>query len=409
MKMNNKLISYLCGNIGVFSVRFFYFVLLTIFLNANQLADFTTGISISAILLSVCTYGNYNLFMRRCAQGEDSRKVLGEYVVTSIIYFIIFIAILLGVYFFKAQVLGVSSRALIYIFFAEFFFTATPAIFKAYALSAYDKNILLDSLVNISIAILLLISVLILYFQGHGEGVYNLWLRIYAIVGLLSFCFRLFMWRDKIIFPPIIEYVSSVVSQFQNGHGFMISAVFRNVYLNIDKILILNILGGQVAGDYAIAYRFYNVFLMVLNSVSGVKEARLYHIAEVSLHELKREVSDINITTLKYFLLITPLWLIVSIGVYWYYPTQCAYMFISLLILCPLQLLSFTMLNVLNSSGFEWQRLIYMFTGSVVGSVVSFLLSGVIFWGAIVLGAILSSIVVLILSNKIFNKKVHDV
>ncbi|MGU9865529.1 lipopolysaccharide biosynthesis protein [Kluyvera ascorbata] len=407
--MNNKLISYLCGSIGVFSVRFFYFVLLTIFLNANELADFTTSISISAILLSVCTYGNYNLFMRRCAQGEDSRRVLGEYVVTSIVYFMLFIAVLWGVYFFKEQVLGVNSRALIYVFFAEFFFTATPAIFKAYALSAYDKNILLDSLVNISIAVLLLISVLILFCQGRGDGVYSLWLKIYAVVGLLSFCFRLFMWRGKIIFPPMKEYVHSAISQFKDGHGFMISAVFRNIYLNVDKILILNILGGQVAGNYAIAYRFYNVFLMVLNSVSGVKEARLYHIAEVSLHELKKEVSDINLTTLKYFLLTTPLWLIISVGVYLYYPSQCAYMFISLLVLCPLQLLSFTMLNVLNSSGFEWQRLIYMLTGSVVGSVISFLLSGVFSWGAIVLGAILSSVIVLVLSRNIFNKKVNNV
>uniref|UniRef100_UPI002B23F685 hypothetical protein n=1 Tax=Escherichia coli TaxID=562 RepID=UPI002B23F685 len=70
--MNSRLLSYLCGSVGVFAIRFLYFLALTFFLNTQELADFTTSISISAILLSVCMYGNYNLFMRRTAQGEGS-------------------------------------------------------------------------------------------------------------------------------------------------------------------------------------------------------------------------------------------------------------------------------------------------------------------------------------------------
>lgn len=181
--------------------------------------------------------------------------------------------------------------------------------------------------------------------------------------------------EKNIHYPNIKHYIPAVINQFHNGHGFMISTVFRNIYLNIDKILMLNILGGEIAGNYAIAFRFYNVFLMVLNSVSGVKEAKLYQLAEESLHALNKEVASINRMTLKYFIMVIPFWLLASFGVYIYYPEQCAYMLILLLLLCPVQLLSFTMLNVLNSSGFEWQRLLYMFIGALISAVTS-LLSG---------------------------------
>lgn len=115
---------------------------------------------------------------------------------------------------------------------------------------------------------------------------------------------------------------------------------------------------------------------MVLNSVSGVKEAKLYQLAEESLHALNKEVASINRMTLKYFIMVIPFWLLASFGVYIYYPEQCAYMLILLLLLCPVQLLSFTMLNVLNSSGFEWQRLLYMFIGALISAVTSFYYQG---------------------------------
>ncbi|HDV8627228.1 TPA: hypothetical protein QIW96_004638, partial [Escherichia coli] len=121
------------------------------------------------------------------------------------------------------------------------------------------------------------------------------------------------------------------------------------------------------------------------------------------------EVASINRMTLKYFIMVIPFWLLASFGVYIYYPEQCAYMLILLLLLCPVQLLSFTMLNVLNSSGFEWQRLLYMFIGALISAVTSFLLSGLMSWVAIIAGAILSSSAVLVLSKNIFMKKVSDV
>ncbi|MEX7689075.1 lipopolysaccharide biosynthesis protein [Escherichia coli] len=406
--MNSRLLSYLCGSVGVFAIRFLYFLALTFFLNTQELADFTTSISISAILLSVCMYGNYNLFMRRTAQGEGSDLVLGEYIITSFFYFSFFLIILLMLRFNYNQFMGVSTNRLIYIYFAEFFFTAIPALFKAYALTEYDRNILVDSLVNINVALLLLASVTLLYFYD-SKDYYSVWIKVYASVGLLSFIIRLLIWRKNIHYPNIKHYIPAVINQFHNGHGFMISTVFRNIYLNIDKILMLNILGGEIAGNYAIAFRFYNVFLMVLNSVSGVKEAKLYQLAEESLHALNKEVASINRMTLKYFIMVIPFWLLASFGVYIYYPEQCAYMLILLLLLCPVQLLSFTMLNVLNSSGFEWQRLLYMFIGALISAVTSFLLSGLMSWVAIIAGAILSSSAVLVLSKNIFMKKVSDV
>ncbi|WP_206781673.1 hypothetical protein, partial [Proteus mirabilis] len=83
--MNTKLLSFLFGNLGVFSIRFLYFIILTFILDLKEIAEFTTCISISGILLCICNYGNYNLFMRRSSKGEDSKKILGEYIFTSII------------------------------------------------------------------------------------------------------------------------------------------------------------------------------------------------------------------------------------------------------------------------------------------------------------------------------------
>ncbi|MBS0847957.1 hypothetical protein [Citrobacter sp. JGM124] len=408
MAINNKLISYLSGNLGVFSIRFFYFILLTFFLDTEELAEFTTSISISAILLSICTYGNYNLFMRRNSQGELKESVLGEYIVNSFLALIFFSIILYSLSLSFDSILNISTKVLLVIFIGEFFFTSIPSLFKAYALSAYDNNIFVDALTNIVTAILLLLTACSMFFFKDKIDLYRFWLFSYPIVGLLSFFLRVFLWRGKIRLPSIKMIPLALRMQFSSGHSFMVSAVFRNGYLNLDRILILNILGPQIAGYYAISFRFFNVFLMMLNSFSGVKEARLYQIAEESLIKLYEEVKLINHETIKYLIYSIPIWGAVAIGIYISYPKECFYIFICLFFLCPFQLLTFTFLNVLNSSGFENQRLFYMLLGSIIASLISIFMASYLSWLAIILGSIASSLTVLCLAKLTLYKRINN-
>ncbi|MDB9566426.1 oligosaccharide flippase family protein [Providencia rettgeri] len=402
--MNNKLFSFLLGNIGVFGIRFLYFIVLTFTLSIQEIASFTTNISISSIILCLCTYGSYNLFMRRSAKGEDGKKIIGEYISSSFILLILTI-ILISI-FFSFLNTSIELYDLILILIAEYSFTAIPGIFKSYALSEYDRSIFIDSITNIiSSCLLLLASLFLLFFHMKIEDTYSSWINTYLIISIFSFLFRIFIWKDKLVLPSISSLPKIIITQMKSGHNFMISSVFRNSYLNIDKILIYSLLGKEIAGLYAISFRFFNVFLMLLNSISGVKEAILYQLAEESKLKLKHEFKVIQHSTIKYFLYSIPLWLIISIGIFNYYPITCFYMFLSLFFLCPIQLLSLSKLNLLNSISLENHRLILMLAGFIFNIVISFSLYNYLSWLAIIIGLLTSSLTILIPGHYLFKNK----
>ncbi|MEX6161512.1 oligosaccharide flippase family protein [Proteus mirabilis] len=394
--MNTKLLSFLFGNLGVFSIRFLYFIILTFILNLKEIAEFTTCISISGILLCICNYGNYNLFMRRSSKGEDSKKILGEYIFTSIILLFLFSVIFYIYSQYKQYFLGVRTENLLLILISEYFFSAVPGIFKAYALSEYNQKILLDSITNIITSLLLLIcsSLLWYFYYTSNSYVYSYWINMYLLIGVISFIIRILIWKKNIVLPSIKQIIPNLFIQLKSGNNFMFSSVFRNFYLNIDKILILNLLGKEVAGYYAISFRFFNVLLMILNSISGVKEAKLYQLYEESFLKFKSEIKAINNLSLKYFIFSIPLWIVVAISIYYFYPLSCLYIFIMLMLICPIQLLSFTMLNALNSIGLENQRLSLMIFSVLINCIISFSLSTYISWGAIVIGILISNIII---------------
>ncbi|MTC60660.1 oligosaccharide flippase family protein [Providencia rustigianii] len=400
--MNNKLFSFLLGNIGVFGIRFFYFIILTFTLSVQELASFTTSISICSIILCLCTYGSYNLFMRRKAKGEDGKIIIGEYLISSLIFLIIVTFTLCIIFLFID--ISIKPSDLIIILISEYSFTAIPGIFKSYALSEYDKNIFIDSVTNIiSSCVLTISSLFLLYLEK--DNLYSTWVNIYFIVSIISILFRLFIWRNKISFPPFLSIPNLILAQIKLGHSFMISSVFRNAYLNVDKILIYSIFGKEIAGWYAISYRFFNVFLMLLNSISSVKEAKLYQFAEESKAKLNIEFKEIQYLTIKYYFYSIPFWFITAIGLYFYYPIECVYIFISFFFLCPLQLLSLSKLNLLNSISLERYRLIFMILGFLLNVLVSFILSIYLTWPAIVIGLSVSSLAILVPGYFLFNRK----
>nr|PMJ32653.1 hypothetical protein BCU26_09625 [Vibrio splendidus] len=413
--MNNifdkKLQHFLFGNIGVFSIRFLYFFVLSFVLSISELGLFTTILSISALFLSLVSYGNYNLTMRRRANGEDSFLVLSEYMTSSFALLLILVAMIYVTFPLFSNLfvdLNLSVYTIIKIILSEYAFVAVSGLFKSAVLSEYDEKIKLDALTNIISSTLLLIFVLVLFVFKGNEVSLSYWSNIYFLVACITILVRFFIWKKHLYFTSYIKVFSIIKVQLIDGASFMFASLMRGSFLHLDKLLIVLFFGLEMAGYYAVSFRFFNVMLMTLNSVSAVKEAKLYQVAREGINAIKREISEINKKSIIFFLYSTPVWIFIFVAVHFLYEQKSLEIIVLLYLLCPLQLIAFTMLNSLNSLNYEKIRILILLFSFVINCITVYIAREYIGWGSIILGMGASSIFVVLSSKLLINSGGKD-
>ncbi|WIF77269.1 oligosaccharide flippase family protein [Citrobacter braakii] len=406
---DRKLLTFLFGNVSVFSIRFIYFIFLSFLLEISDLGLFATLISIASLVLCFVSFGNYNLLMKRKSKGEDSFDVLSEYFLNSFVFLLCLMLLLvliddLGFSFFFNDF---DIYILFKIIIAEFIFTSIPGLFKSASLSDYDGKIKKDAITNVVTSLLLLSSVILMYtVMSNNVLPLSSWSNIYLFIAIITISIRIFIWRDVIRIPRINLIKVSIIKQIKGGSYFMIASLMRTSFLHIDKILIVSFLGLKMAGYYAIAFRFFNVMLMITNSVSGVKEAKLYQLAVSNISSFSDEVRLINKKSMMFFMYTIPIWLVLLVFIYYVYSLDSVYIFVALFFICPLQLISFTMLNALNSLSYEKERILILLLSFLLNISIVVFFNNSIGWLSVILGLALSSSVVISISKIIINRSV---
>lgn len=342
--------------------------------------------------------------MRRSANGEPQFELVLEYFFNAI--YLTFATILLLFIFHFLLNIDLNFNTFIKILLSEFVFSLVPGLFKSAALSCYDDKIKKDALTNVISALILLFTVTYIYLNVRGgENIsLDLWASFYLLNAVIALCFRFFLWRRYFTARAKHRHFASIKIQMKDGFYFMIASLMRTSFLHIDKLLIIYFFGLRIAGYYAIAFRFYNVILMVTNSISGVKEAKLYNLAVSDIYKFKDEVVDIIFSTMKFYLYTIPFCILVLVFVFHLYNVDVTLILASLFFLCPMQLLSFTMLNAMNSMGKEKSRTLILVMCFIVNIFTVITCHDYIGWFSIIVGSFASNVLILFSTKRFIFK-----
>ena len=90
-------------------------------------------------------------------------------------------------------------------------------------------------------------------------------LGLVAVIAVMATVDGLPAWRARLPFR----------AAFRQGSAYAVSNVAGNSYQEVDKILILQMLGAAVLGPYTVAFRVASIFLMPLTALIGASLPRL--------------------------------------------------------------------------------------------------------------------------------------
>ena len=402
-----QLKAFLSGSIGNTLVRFGYFFVLSLTITSYDLGLFTTILYGSALLLPLFALGSYNLILKQSVETGNHFQFLYRYSMVSFLFSVIALLFI----FFSLKLLSPSVfikydfYILLRVFYAEFILTLIGSLFKSISLAKFDDSIKKDAIINVSTSICLFISVVLFLFFDDTHSI-NTWSWYYLTIACLTLLIRGYVWRNDFDFPLIFPFISTAVYQFRVGLPFMLSATLRSLFINADKFFVVSIFGLEIAGLYAIATRFYNVFVMVLNSISAVHEGNLYKYA-LNRFSFMSKVIEINKKTIIFFIIILHFAFITSYFVSLIYGSTVFYMFAIMMFVCPFHLVSFTYLNALNSLDLSYVRLYILIAAFLINLITVFIFNS-FGWCVIVFGAFASYSFTAFVSYNVIMRKVNE-
>lgn len=357
---DKRLLAFLTSNLVNTCLRFLYFIILTFAISTEDIGRYSALIYSASLIISLSSMGAYNLVMLDKKETGAFKNVLTYFYQSACLAAIILLIFPSAIFKFLFDD-NVSYFLLVIIVAAELFSTYFSSLFKAATLSEYNDLIKKDAKLSVLQSACLVIGVTI-FWQASGSKL-NYWAGLYFSICALCFVYRLIYFRSHLKFDNRISFIS-ITNHIRNGSWFMFSGFLRNTLLSVDKILVLPFLGAEVAGQYAIAQRFYNAYLIILNSVSGVKEGILYQL-QVKSPTFLKSITSINVSTFTAWLMLLPIYVLTYPVILIIYSYNEAQIFLALGLILPIQLFSYTYLNGLNAGDFRYERILILVSSIV--------------------------------------------
>lgn len=244
----------LLGRGLIIIVQAAYFILLARALGVTQYGAFVGAVAIATILSPFSTLGSGNLLIKHVARNRSAfRQSWGDALITS---FVSGGALtLLGVI--AASVIlpnSVSWKLVLPIATAELVCGRTIEVASHAFLSIEDVRMSSTVLVALSTCRMLAAGVLMLVYH-HGSAVD--WAVLYLISSAIP-CLGAIIAVSSMVGMPVFGY-SLRWSELREGFYFAIGYSAQTIYNDIDKIMLVRLVGLQPAGIYGVAYRLVNV------------------------------------------------------------------------------------------------------------------------------------------------------
>lgn len=235
-------------------VQAVYFILLARALGATQYGAFVGAVAIATILSPFSTLGSGNLLIKHVARNRSAfRQSWGDALITSFVSggALTFLGVI------AASIVlpnSISWKLVLPIAVAELVCGRTIEVASHAFLAIEDVRMSSTVLVALSTCRMLAAGALMLVYD-HASALN--WAVLYLISSAIP-CIGAIITVSSMVGMPVFAY-SLRWSELREGFYFAISYSAQTIYNDIDKIMLVRLVGLQPAGIYGAAYRIVNV------------------------------------------------------------------------------------------------------------------------------------------------------
>jgi O-antigen/teichoic acid export membrane protein len=411
------LIKYILGNSSASVIRLFSFFILVMAFGAEKYGIIAYALAISIIVTNFSLLGAYNNSIRRIFKKEDKLQTIYIAILPSLLISIVFITLTKFLNIFEEE----QFFVLVFVYISELFSTVYSSLFCALIVTL--KQPIKSSISRLFISVGTLFVSIYSYYMDVSVvqwAVLNACVATFTL--FLPVCYFLQLGERKENSDFSMHYLFLYV---RDGIWITFSVLTRNIFFQVDKIVLSFFLSPVFFGLYSIAIRLvFSVYLLVSNYLSfyepkfydygsnGVKSSSEFgkHVlSKLSKKIVVLIISLIILSLLSYLIVdsayFNQLYLVKNIDLE---NVKLNILLFSVLILSIYPMAKFWIcLYVLNGANLEKDRAILLlllsFVGVFVISVFSLLGD---FWG--IFGVVLNLYVASAVLNSYLNFKVKN-
>ncbi|KAB8030854.1 oligosaccharide flippase family protein [Fluviispira multicolorata] len=267
---------------------------------ANLFGQFSAAICIASILSSISGWGGYPLIVRDVSNNKDPQtSYTSTLVITSALTVIlVIIGLLINYIWFKE----INAFPFFLLLISEIFFTSTLVNASSVFISQSFFNY--SSFIQILSGIVRCVAAIILYTFPIYNALDDNLLVYWSFLLLLS-NFIVFLVCNYIISKKFGKFnvdFNNIKEHIKNGRWFSLMTLTESLYANLDKVILVSLIGYSELGKYSSAFRFVFIAYLPLNSILTIAYRKFFDLAKKNKLECRRYAFQIQKYTILYAL-----------------------------------------------------------------------------------------------------------